>query len=61
TTKEVVKQLQQAPASSDPYDWPIGAIIGAATGAALSAYQDVKGLAGDQMTIETLKSLGISI
>ncbi|MGR8949622.1 MAG: hypothetical protein ACU84Q_16385, partial [Gammaproteobacteria bacterium] len=37
TTKEVVKQLQQAPASSDPYDWPIGAT----TGAALSAYQDV--------------------
>lgn len=61
TTKDIVRRLQQALASTGHYKGPIDGIIGSATRTALSTYQDSKGLARGQMTLETLKSLGISI
>lgn len=61
TTKDIVKRLQQALAAAGNYNGPIDGIIGSATRNGLAAYQDAKGLARGQMTMETLKSLGIQI
>ncbi|MEM7466181.1 MAG: peptidoglycan-binding domain-containing protein [Pseudomonadota bacterium] len=61
TTKDIVRRLQNALASAGHYKGPIDGIIGSATRTALTTYQDSKGLARGQMTLETLKSLGISI
>lgn len=61
TTKDIVKRLQSALASAGHYNGPIDGVIGSATRNGLASYQEAKGLARGQMTIETLKSLGISI
>ena len=61
TTADIVRKVQQALASTGHYKGPIDGAIGSATRTALSSYQDAQGLARGQLTMETLKSLGVSI
>jgi len=61
TTKDIVRRLQEALAAAGHYNGPIDGIIGGATRTGLGSYQDAKGLARGQMTMETLKALGINI
>ncbi len=59
TTKDVVKRLQVA-LKDDGFDpGPIDGIVGRQTMAAVKAYQRKNGLAVGQLTLETLKKLGV--
>ncbi len=61
TTPGVIRKLQQALTAAGHYNGAIDGVIGAGTRAALTRYQEAKGLAKGQLTTETLESLGISI
>ncbi len=60
TNPNVIRRLQQALSQAGFNPGEVDAQIGPQTISALSAYQRSKGLASGQITMETLKSLGVS-
>ncbi len=60
TTGDVVRNLQRALLAAGYNPGPIDGVIGRETMQAVKAYQQAKGLAVGQLTIETIRSLGIS-
>ncbi len=60
TTPQVVQDIQRALKAAGYNPGPIDGVIGSATMQALKAFQRDKNLAEGQITLETLKALGIS-
>ena len=60
TTGDVVRNLQRALLASGHNPGPIDGVIGRETLAAMKGYQQEKNLAVGQLTIETIRSLGVS-
>ena len=61
TSPDVIQKLQQALKDAGYNPGPVDGVIGLATRNAISQYQADKGLAKGQLTMETLKNLGVSI
>jgi len=59
TTKDIIRSLQQSLADSGHNPGSIDGVLGSATLNAVKSYQSKKHLAIGQVTIETLKSLGV--
>lgn len=60
TSGDVVRSLQRALLSADYNPGPIDGVIGRETMDAVKSYQRAKGLAVGQLTIETIRALGVS-
>jgi len=60
TTGDVVRNLQRALLAAGHNPGPIDGVIGRETLAAIKGYQQEKNLAVGQLTIETIRSLGVS-
>ncbi len=60
TTGDVVRHLQRALLAANFNPGPIDGVVGQETMQAVKAYQKAKGLAVGQLTIETIRSLGVS-
>jgi regulator of extracellular matrix RemA (YlzA/DUF370 family) len=60
TTGDVVRNLQRALLAAGHNPGPIDSVIGSETLRAVRGYQQEKNLAVGQLTIETIKSLGVS-
>ncbi|MCK5189966.1 MAG: peptidoglycan-binding protein [Methylococcales bacterium] len=60
TTGDVVRSLQRALLAAGHNPGPIDGVIGRETIAAMKAYQQEKNLAAGSLTIETIRSLGVS-
>lgn len=61
TTANLVSRLQRALNDAGYAAGPVDGIMGNATMSAISAYQKANGLASGQLTLETIRKLGISI
>ncbi len=60
TTGDVVRNLQRALLAAGYNPGPIDGVIGQETMQAVKAYQQAKSMAVGQLTIETIRSLGVS-
>lgn len=60
TTGDIVRNLQRALLTAGHNPGPIDGVIGRETLAAVNSYQREKNLAVGQLTIETIRSLGVS-
>lgn len=60
TTGDVVRNLQRALLAAGYNPGPIDGVLGRETLQAVKDYQQAKGLAAGQLTIETIRSLGVS-
>lgn len=60
-TPDVIKAMQAALTDQGHYRGPADGRIGPMTRQAVVAYQEAQGLASGELTIETLKSLGVSL
>jgi hypothetical protein len=60
-TTDVIKSMQTALREKGHYNGPADGRIGPMTRRAVASYQEARGLASGELTIETLKSLGVSL
>jgi Putative peptidoglycan binding domain len=60
-TTDVIKSMQAALKDKGHYGGPVDGQIGSGTRRAVASYQQARGLASGELTIETLKSLGVSL
>ena len=61
TTRGVIQRLQQALKGEGYNPGPIDGVLGSETLSATNAYQKANNLASGQLTIDTLKKLGVSL